>query len=509
MLFTSPEFLFGFLPLIIGGSIFIGVFKSERLSILYLVCGSLFFYGWWNIQLLPLLLFSIIINFSIGHYLLKYRKKSLLFFGIFFNLALIIIFKYLDFSIFTINLIFSSNFYPQNIVLPLAISFFTFQQIAYLSDVYIGRTSDPSFLKYALFVTFFPQLIAGPIVHHSEMIPQFTKKKLFKITPDNLWLGAEIFSIGLFKKLIIADGIAPYSDEFFNAVTSGVAPSFFDAWGGSLAYTIQIYFDFSGYSDMAIGLAWVFGVKLPLNFASPYKANNIIEFWQRWHMTLSRFLKEYVYIPFGGNRRGIPRRYLNILITMLLGGLWHGAAWTFVAWGLLHAFYIIINHAWRYVVEKNGWQKLRFNIFYRIGCWLLTFWCIVIGWMFFRSDNFETGFQILRGSLGFNGIFWPDFFNSQVIHSFGNFGSELLIHGDVYLWIFIFMTILVILPNTQQIIGPWSISNSRLLVLFPEQYHVRLRQFLLIPFCLSTLIIGSLIVLGRGQNLGNFIYMVF
>ncbi len=510
MLFTAPSFLFGFLPIIVVGSVLIGLFKNEKLSIFYLIIGSLIFYGWWNFKLLPLLLFSVLLNFFIGQFLIKNRSKSLLVFGVLSNLALIAVFKYLDFSIETFNFLFSTGLSTLNIALPLAISFFTFQQIAYLSDVYSGKVSDQSFLKYTLFVTFFPQLIAGPIVHHSEIIPQFKKPQLFELNLHNIGIGMEIFTIGLFKKLFIADGIARYSDQIFGAAASGTSLSFFDAWGGTLAYTIQIYFDFSGYSDMAIGLAWIFGIKLPLNFASPYKASSIVDFWQRWHITLSRFLRDYLYIPLGGNRNGTGQRYTNILITMVLGGLWHGAAWTFVAWGLLHAIFIIINQSWRCLLIDQRWLSIQSFWLYKSFSWLLTFWCITTGWIFFRADTFESGMLIFKGTLGLTGVSLPDSIKSGPLENFMNNGSELLVHGDAFLWIFLFICILVFAPNTQQIMKPWNQRfNVGNLGINRPSFSDKLRQVTLICFSVSTLIVGSLVINARENNMGNFIYMVF
>src|SRR4029078_9582961 len=255
------------------------------------------------------------------------------------------------FIIETTNTIFNLQNSNVDIILPLAISFFTFQQIDYLADLYQNKAYVPSLLKYFLFNTFFPQLIAGPIVHHGEIIPQFENKKIFQLNARNLAIGFTIFFMGLFKKVAIADNIAPIANQVFHLANIGVTPTFWEAWTGAFIYSFQLYFDFSGYSDMAIGLACLFGISLPINFNSPYKATNIIDFWRRWHITLSRFLRDYLYIPLGGHRLGSGRRYANLVITMLLGGLWHGASWTFVVWGGLHGVYLMINHGWRHLRE--------------------------------------------------------------------------------------------------------------------------------------------------------------
>ena len=291
----------------------------------WLVLASLFFYGWWNPAYLLLIIGSMLFNYYTGVQLSYRQNRLFLGIAIALNLALLGYFKYANFFVENISDLAGLGWNIEHIVLPLAISFFTFQQIAYLVDAYRRETSEYNFLHYALFVSFFPQLISGPIVHHKEMLPQFIRETARFIEYRHLAIGISVFILGLFKKVVVADSLAPYSIEAFNAVAAGEMLTFFEAWKGALAYTFQLYFDFSGYSDMAIGLAMLFGIRLPLNFDSPYKANSVIEFWQRWHITLSRFLRDYLYIPLGGNRKGQKRRYLNLMITMLLGGLWHGA----------------------------------------------------------------------------------------------------------------------------------------------------------------------------------------
>jgi alginate O-acetyltransferase complex protein AlgI len=333
MLFNSYTFIFIFLPITLLVFFSIGGKGHHRIAIAWLVAASLFFYGWWNPAYLSLILGSILFNYAVGVALSNLQaqssashltKKIILSFGILVNLFLLAYFKYANFFVDNLNSLSGSNFHLQTIILPLAISFFTFQQITYLVDAYKGETREYNFLHYCLFVTFFPQLIAGPIVHHREMLPQFVKNTIYKFNHQHLAIGLTIFFIGLFKKVVLADGVAVYATPVFEAAEQGVMLTFFEAWAGALAYTFQLYFDFSGYSDMAIGIARMFGIRLPLNFNSPYKSVNIIEFWRRWHITLSRFLRDYLYIPLGGNRKGKFRRYINLMITMLLGGLWHG-----------------------------------------------------------------------------------------------------------------------------------------------------------------------------------------
>ena len=332
MLFNSYEFLFVFLPV----TFFVYFFLNKKRLVLaskgFLVFASLLFYSWWNISYLPLILSSVLFNYVIGNILAngKYKqisKKITLAFGIIFNLSMLGYFKYSDFFIENINYILTSNYELLNLILPLAISFFTFQQIAYLVDSYRGETKEYDFLNYVVFVTFFPQLIAGPIVHHKEMMPQFSRKRnLFK-SHKNITLGIFIFLVGLFKKVVIADTFAIWATDGFDHQPM---LTFIEAWITSLSYTMQLYFDFSGYTDMAIGAALLFNIRLPINFNSPYKALNIQDFWQRWHITLSRFLRDYVYLPLGGNRSGRLITHRNYLTVFLLGGFWHGAAWTFI-----------------------------------------------------------------------------------------------------------------------------------------------------------------------------------
>ena len=293
------------------------------------------------------------------------------------------------------------------IILPLGISFFTFQQIAYIVDCAHDNVDTHGFFDYALFVTFFPQLIAGPIVYHRDMLPQIRSGDAFSFPITDLGIGSKIFAIGLIKKVVFADGMAVYATPVFEAADAGVALTFIEAWGGAFAYTLQLYFDFSGYSDMAIGLGRMFGLRLPINFRAPYKASSIIEFWRRWHITLSMFLRNYLYIPLGGNKRGRTRRWINLMITMLLGGLWHGAGWTFVAWGGLHGLYLCINHLWRFLADRSG-IDLSASATGRFASWALTFVAVVIAWVFFRAETFDGAIGVLSGMAGLNGLILPE-----------------------------------------------------------------------------------------------------
>jgi len=364
----------------------------------FLVFTSLFFYSWWNIAYLPIILSSLLFNYVIGNTLnenfkkAKVHKKSLLAFGIVANVALLGYFKYTDFLIENVNSVLDTSVPLLHLALPLAISFFTFQQIAYLVDSYKKETAEYDFLNYALFVTFFPQLIAGPIVHHSEMMPQFASVRNLVKNYRNIALGLFIFSIGLFKKVVIADSFAVWATAGFDTATT---LSLFEAWATSLSYTFQLYFDFSGYTDMAIGAALLFNIRLPINFNSPYKALDIQDFWRRWHITLSRFLKDYVYIPLGGNRKGSFRTYTNLLATFIIGGIWHGAGWTFVFWGFLHGMALVIHRFWKSMGLAMP----------KVLAWFITFNFINIAWVFFRAKEWEDAMKVLEGmfSLSFVG----------------------------------------------------------------------------------------------------------
>lgn len=365
-----------------------------RLATAFLVFASLAFYSYWDIRYLPILLISILFNYIIGSRLEKTRSKSLLILGVGTDLFLLGYFKYANFFLDSLDALFHTSWFMPEITLPLGISFFTFTQIAYLVDVYRGETEKYSLLTYSLFVTFFPHLIAGPILYHKDIIPQFSRLRNFIFSHKNMALGLTMFSMGLFKKVIIADKLAPWVNIVFNHADK---VTFIEAWAGALSYTLQLYFDFSGYSEMAIGLGLMLNIRLPINFNSPYKAKSIIEFWRRWHITLSEFLKSYLYIPLGGNRFGNLKKMRNILITMILGGLWHGAGWTYIIWGALHGVYLVINHSWR---------KLSVEI-PKLFSWLLTFISVVIAWVYFRAMTIHDATNILKTMFGLKGIVLP------------------------------------------------------------------------------------------------------
>jgi alginate O-acetyltransferase complex protein AlgI len=466
MLFNSYEFIFLFLPATLVGFFYLGSQWGLRASVIWLTAASLVFYSYWNPLSVILILLSMVFNYTVGtilinrNYTNELTGKAILTLGIACNLTLLGYYKYANFFVDNLNRIGGLSFELGSITLPLAISFFTFQQIAYLVDAYKGETKEYSFLHYCLFVSFFPQLIAGPIVHHKEILPQFLTTAAHKLNHENLAVGLTIFVLGLFKKVVFADSIAIFATPVFSAADQGTSLTFLEAWGGALAYTMQIYFDFSGYSDMATGLARMFGIRLPLNFNSPYKATSIVDFWRRWHITLSRFLRDYLYIPLGGNRKGEARRYINLMITMLLGGLWHGAGWNFIIWGGLHGSYLMMNHAWTWLHrssrkganKSNGWIN---GIISRA----VTFVAVVVAWVFFRAESFEGAINMLQAMVGANGVLLPRVLE-RVAGGLANRFAFISI-GDKSLPVFgpsigfgliaILMGIALLLPNTMQI----------------------------------------------------------
>ena len=389
MLFNSFEFIFLFLPITFFIYFYLNKKKLITISKIFLVLSSLFFYSWWNIVYLPLILLSMMFNFTLGKLILNNKrskilsKKGFLNIGIIINISLLGYFKYADFFIKNTNFFFNFEFTELELALPLAISFFTLQQIAYLVETYRGKTKENNFLNYGVFVTFFPQLISGPIVYHREIMGQFTSIKNKIINTDNISFGLLIFSIGFFKKVVIADTFSVWATNGFE---NPEILTFYKSWVTSLSYTFQIYFDFSGYTDMALGIALLFNIKLPINFNSPYKATNIQDFWRRWHITLSRFLRDYIYIPLGGNRQSSLKTYSNLMMTFIIGGLWHGASWTFLFWGFLHGIGLIVHRLWSVIGFK-------LNSFIS---WIITFNFINFTFIFFRAEEWSVATTILR-----------------------------------------------------------------------------------------------------------------
>ena len=431
MIFSSYEFIFVFFPIVIIGYFFMSKFKNIRIQHMFLVCASLVFYAWFNPKYLWIIIISILVNYLISKYMVSidsnYKLKKIVFIiGIIFNILLIGYFKYYNFFIENINTIFKLNLVFKNILLPLGISFFTFQQISFLLSVYRGHEKISNFIDYCLFVTFFPQLVAGPIVLYDEMMPQFKDEDRRYINWDNIAIGIYIFAIGLFKKIVIADTLAVWVDNgFANSYNIG----FFTAWATALSYTLQIYFDFSGYSDMAIGLAKMLNIDLPINFNSPYKSKNIGEFWRRWHITLGRALSEYIYKPLGGNRKGEMRTYINLIITFFVSGLWHGASWLFIVWGLLHGLASIIQRVWR----KTG---IKINKYLSI---FITFMFVNFTWVLFRASDITQAKNIIFGMI------YPKSFNLIGV-------GELFYDGIMSLPLLLCMPIIVVTIVTLLII---------------------------------------------------------
>ena len=406
MLFNSYEYIFLFIPLTFAVYFVLNKMRKTYLSKVWLVIASLFFYSWWDISNLPIILVSICVNYAIGLRVVKAegpRTRTLFFImGVSFNVLLLMHYKYTDFLLTNINAVFGTHFELMHKALPLGISFFSITQIAYLFDAKRQTAREYNFANYALFVSFFPHLLAGPILHHREMMPQFERLRNKVFNPENISKGLFLFSLGIMKKVLIADHLAVWADGGFD---SGAQLSMLGAWITSLSYTLQIYFDFSGYTDMALGAALLFNIHLPLNFNSPYKAINIQDFWRRWHMTLSRFLRDYIYIPLGGNRCSPLRTNLNIFITFLIGGIWHGAGWGFLIWGILHGAAYMVHRVWQGLNLKMG----------RFLAIFLTFNFVNVTWLFFRARTLGDAGRVLKGMIGLNGIgigdFWNPFFS--------------------------------------------------------------------------------------------------
>jgi alginate O-acetyltransferase complex protein AlgI len=392
MLFNSYIFLFVFLPVTWLGWFILTRYSRQRFIIGFLALASLVFYGFWNPGFLPILIVSVVVNFLLGGRIKRHTglmQKIYFAAAVAFNLLLLGYYKYSYFLLTQFSPIVDFS----QALLPLGISFYTFQQLAYVVDIYKGRADEPDFITYLLFVTFFPHCIAGPLVHHREMMPQFTKHVAG--LPEHVSVGVTLLIIGLFKKVVIADSIGPEATTIFSLAAQGSSPGLLAAWGGALCYSFQIYFDFSAYSDMASGIARMFGVTLPANFASPYKAVSFIDFWKRWHISLSRFLRDYIYIPLGGGRRGRPRQLANLLVTMLIGGFWHGASWLMIGWGALHGVLLAANHIWRWYQLASLPVPLS-RIF--------VFIIITFAWVPFRAENPEALWHMYRGMVGMNGI---------------------------------------------------------------------------------------------------------
>ena len=433
MLFNSDVFLLVFLPAVLLAFRALTAVRNERATLVFLIVASLLFYGWWEWRYVLLLVTSVLFNFVWARWLIQCRTASarrvLLVLGITANLAALGYFKYARFVLDTLAGIGGWQWQIPQIVLPLAISFFTFEQIAYLVDTVRGRVPAHGFLQYAAFIVFFPRLLAGPIVRPHEVLPQLGAATLCRFDSNHVSTGLFIFSFGLAKKVLLADTFGAWADPLFDSVSP---VSLNDGWGAAVAFFLQVYFDFSGYSDMAIGLALLFNIRLPENFDSPYQAKNLIEFWRRWHMTLSRFLRDYVYIPLGGTRAGVIHEYANLIVTMTLGGLWHGAGWTFVMFGAVHGIALVSTHAWS-----------RFGRPLPLACaWALTVVFVVVSFVLFRAPSLERVGVVLSGMVGLNGV--------SLAHGAHTIG------GNRWKWLLVGLGIVLFCPNRQQIVAwPW------------------------------------------------------
>lgn len=452
MLFNEQSFLFYFLPAVVVGVLFLPL-RSSFLTSWWIILASFFFYGFHGWQHLPLLILSILVNYGIG---LGIEKRPvnrsghyLLILGIVCNLLILAIYKYADFITSSFRLEYSLN-----LTLPLAISFFTFQQIAYLVDLRKGKVTTPSFTNYCTFISFFPQLIAGPIIRCQGMMPQLQKGLLGKLSSKNFWSGICLFSIGLFKKSCLADGIRPLVDVIFSASYDGITLSLAEAWVAVLSFGLQIYFDFSAYSEMALGLGLILGLRLPLNFNSPYKATNIVDFWRRWHITLSEFLRDYLYKPLGGNRLGVYRGVFNVLLVMLLGGLWHGAGWTFIIWGFIHGCMIGFYHFLRGLNQNMAPKKS--TLLQKLLAGFVTFITVNAAWVFFRSQDIDSAFGMIKSLIGFNGISLPrlfDFLPLGELVSFNGFFPNQAIDLGLLAFLPVLLAIVWFAPNAYQLLG--------------------------------------------------------
>ncbi|MGA6097550.1 MBOAT family O-acyltransferase [Stutzerimonas marianensis] len=473
MLFNSMVFIAGFLPVVLLGFILLAGSGRQRYAAVWLTLASLVFYGWWNPAYVPLLVGSMVFNYLLGGLLMRRPSRAVLVLGVAANVALLGYYKYTGFLFGTLDDAFGLGWSVGDIILPLAISFFTFQQIAYLVDAHDGEVSEHDFVNYCLFISFFPQLIAGPITHHGEMLKQFKDESTFRPRLDNLSLGLTVFLLGLFKKVIIADPLGANASPIFAVAADGTVPALYDAWFGALSYTLQIYFDFSGYSDMAIGLGLMFGLRLPVNFNSPFKAHNVIDYWSRWHMTLTRFLTAYLYNPIVmritrsrmAAGKPLPRRgkmslgtfvvlvaYPTVL-TMFVSGVWHGAGWQFVAFGLLHGFYLVVAHGFRAFKARRGLPLDSDKPLHHGSAVLLTFLSVVVAMVFFRADNVGAALALLSGMVGL---------------------SELTTRFDKsdYLTLAILLAFVWLMPNVQQ----W-MARVRTALDAPPREHWLLRWF--------------------------------
>jgi len=443
MLFNSYVFVLLFLPLSLAGYYLLSAGAGARTAKGWLILASVVYYGWWNPANLLLVLALMLFNFYYGKLLWASRDRpqrgrALLIAGVTANLLVLGYYKYANFFVESLSFCLGTSWHFEKLILPLGISFFTFQQIAYLADASRGIACEGDLPDYLLFITFFPHSIAGPIVHHKEMMPQFTSPSTYRFQWENMAIGGTLFAFGMAKKVLIADLLSGHVLAVFGAAAQGHALRMGDAWAGALAYTFQLYFDFSGYSDMALGLARMFGIVLPLNFNSPYQATSLIDFWRRWHITLSRLLRDYIYIPLGGNRKGEGRRYVNLLLTMLIGGIWHGAGWTFVLWGALHGAGLAANHLLAQAWETRAAAWRLPEPLLRWSGRLATLLLVIVGWVLFRASTLQEAGVFLQAMAGFG--------------SASALASPPLIKAKLWIWLAGLLAFVWFLPNATQLL---------------------------------------------------------
>lgn len=479
MLFNSPEFIFAFLPAALAVFFLLGR-ASRGWALAWVVLASLFYYAWWNPINVLIIGPSLLVNFFLARRIHAEERQAVrrfvLIAGIAFNVLFLGYFKYLNFAETTLNEFVGTSFVVEQVILPLGISFITFQKIAFLIDVHARQVKSFSFREFCLFILFFPQLIAGPIVHFRETMPQF-KSASCRLDSSALSIGLTLFCFGLFKKVVLADGIAAHVTPIYDLSASGGTVTMIPAWFAAIGFTLQIYFDFSGYSDMALGLARCFGIRLPVNFDSPLKASNIIDFWLRWHVTLTRFLTAYVYNPLAlslTRRRAAKGRpllgrkpsagaflYLLALptvLTMVVSGVWHGAGLLFVLWGFVHGILISINHGWRLLVPHIFSNMDRYERIMRPAGFVLTFISVCAAMVLFRSSTGAGAAEILSGLIGANGVSLP----RGLLEPLGLVGVLPFIGVDdggavafvvISLWVAALTLIVVLMPNTMQLMA--------------------------------------------------------
>ena len=532
MLFNSTNFLFIFLPATLVGYYIFSAF-SRFFAITWLVIVSILFYGYLSLSSLPVMLVSILVNYWFSLRIrssLKSQRKLILIIGITANIIALCYFKYANILIQGFNLLIEylqkSNINLIELALPLGISFFTFTQIAYLFDVYQGKIRQSTLPNYFLFVTFFPHLIAGPIIHHKQFMPQIEGKVIFRPNCKKISIGITILTLGLSKKLFLADNLKIYADTMFNSVAIGVEPNLLASWLGTAAFTFQLYFDFSGYSDMALGISLLFGIILPINFNGPFRATNIIDFWKRWHITLTKYFNEYLYTPvaikmsrFGLGKGLIIETFcmiiIPLMITMIVIGAWHGANMTFILFGLMHGLFLVLNHIWRKI---KIWKKIsnKNNSFYtpyNILSWILTFISVNISFAIFRADNLDIALVIYKGLLGINGVLLPNKLidllslpdeNRVVTNIWQVWDGPDPVKLITYLAACFF--IIYALPNTLYLMENLKIASDRVKSIYNNRNFITCKESL-IAMLLTGLLLG--LAFSQLNNSNEFLYFQF